>query len=42
MTQTFIVSLVAFSVLFVSLLWHRIRLGQLGEKVEQKKLRLAQ
>ncbi len=42
MTQTFIVSLISFSVLFISLLWHRIRLGRLAEKVEQMKLRLVQ
>jgi heme exporter protein C len=42
MGETFTVALVAFSVLFVSLLWHRIRLGRLEEKVEQMKLRLAQ
>ncbi len=42
MGTTFAVSLVAFSVLFVSLLWHRIRLGQLQDKVEQQKLRLAE
>jgi heme exporter protein C len=40
MLQTFMLSLVAFSVLFVSLLWHRIRLGRLAEKVEQMKLRI--
>jgi len=42
MAQTFAMSLVAFSFLFVSLLWHRIRLGRLAEKVEQLKLRLVQ
>ena len=42
MTQTFLMSLVAFSFLFVSLLWHRIRLGKLAAKVEQLKLRIAQ
>ncbi|NLG96150.1 MAG: cytochrome c biogenesis protein CcsA [Chloroflexi bacterium] len=42
MTQTFMLSLLAFSVLFISLLWHRIRLGQLEEKVEQMKLSLTQ
>lgn len=42
MGQTFAVALVAYSVLFISLLWHRIRLGRLAEKVEQLKLRLAQ
>jgi heme exporter protein C len=42
MLQTFMFSLLAFSVLFVSLLWHRIRLGRLAEKVEQLKLKIAQ
>lgn len=42
MTQTFMVSLWAFSVLFISLLWHRIRLGQLADKVERLKLRMIQ
>ncbi len=42
MAQTFAFSLVTFSVLFVSLLWHRIRLGQLAEKVERLKLKLVQ
>jgi len=42
MTQTFIVSLVAFSFLFASLLWHRIRLGRLADKVEQLKIRLVE
>ena len=40
MLQTFMFSLVTFSVLFVSLLWHRIRLGRLAEKVEQLKMKL--
>jgi heme exporter protein C len=42
MSQTFALSLVAFSILFISLLWHRIRLGQLEEKVESLKLKLVQ
>ncbi len=42
MGVTFAVSLVAFSVLFVALLWHRIRLGVLAEKVEQLKLKIIQ
>jgi heme exporter protein C len=42
MGETFALSLIAFTVLFVSLLWHRIRLGQLEQKVEQAKMRLAQ
>ena len=39
---TFAISLAAFSVLFISLMWHRIRLGQLSEKVEQLKLKFTQ
>jgi len=42
MMQTFMFSLVVFSVLAVDLIWHRIRLGKLSEKVEQMKLRLEQ
>ena len=42
MGATFAVALVAFSFLFVCLLWHRIRLGQLGARVEQMKLNLMQ
>lgn len=42
MGVTFAVSLVAFSFLFASLLWHRIRLGQLGARVEQMKLKLTE
>ena len=42
MGATFAMALVSYSVLFISLLWHRIRLGRLAEKVEQLKLRLAQ
>jgi heme exporter protein C len=42
MGETFAISLIAFSVLFISLLWHRVRLGRLEEKVEQMKLHLAQ
>lgn len=40
MLQTFLFSLFTFSVLYVSLLWHRIRLGRLAEKVEQMKMKL--
>jgi heme exporter protein C len=42
MGLTFAMSLVAFSFIFVTLLWHRIRMGHLAEKVEQLKLRLTQ
>jgi heme exporter protein C len=42
MTQTLMFSLLAFSVLFISLLWHRVRLGRLADRVEQMKMRLIQ
>jgi heme exporter protein C len=42
MAQTFMFSLVTFSVLFVDLLWHRIRLGQLAERVERLKMKWMQ
>ena len=42
MGLAFGISLVAFSFLFASLLWHRIRLGQLGNRVEQLKLKYMQ
>jgi len=35
---TMFFTLVVFSVLFVTLFWHRVRLGQLASKVEQLKL----
>lgn len=38
MIQTFIISLVAFTLIFFDLLWHRIRLGEAADIVEQKKL----
>jgi len=41
MLQTFLFSLLTFSFIFVSLLWHRVRLGRLAEKVEQIKLKVA-
>jgi heme exporter protein C len=40
MMQTFLFSLLTFSVLFISFLWHRIRLSRLAEKVEQIKMKL--
>jgi heme exporter protein C len=40
MLQTFMFSLLAFSVFFVDLLWHRVRLGRLSDKVEQLKLKV--
>jgi heme exporter protein C len=42
MLQTFMFSLFTFSVLFATLLWHRIRLGTLAEKVESLRLKLTQ
>ena len=40
MRTTFFFSLITFSFIFVTLLWHRIRIGQLAEKVEQIRLKL--
>ena len=40
MTLTFMFSLLTFTVGFVTLLWHRVRLGALSDKVEQLKLKL--
>ena len=40
MTQTLMVSLAAFSLLFIALLWHRVRLGELGQRVERLRLKL--
>jgi heme exporter protein C len=42
MLQTFIFSLIVFSVIFANLLWHRTRLGGLADKVEQLKLKLVE
>lgn len=42
MLQTLIFSVITFSVIFASLFWHRIRLGNLAEKVEQMRLKMAQ
>jgi heme exporter protein C len=39
MLQTFLFSLATFTFIFVSLLWHRVRLAKLSEKVEQLKLK---
>jgi heme exporter protein C len=39
MLVTFMFSLLAFSFIFADLLWHRIRLGSLAEKVENKRLK---
>jgi heme exporter protein C len=42
MRNTMFFSLFTFSVLFVDLLWHRIRLGWLSDKIEQLRLKFAQ
>lgn len=42
MFQTMMFSVVTFSFIFASFLWHRIRLGRLAEKVEQLRLKFAQ
>ena len=42
MLQTFLFSLFTFTMLFVDLLWHRIRLGRKAEKVEKLKLQASQ
>jgi heme exporter protein C len=38
MSQTFMFSLIVFTLVFIDLFWHRIRLGKLADKVEQMKL----
>jgi heme exporter protein C len=42
MLQTFIFSLVTFSIIFADLLWHRIRLGKLAEETENLRLKTLQ
>jgi len=42
MLQTFLFSLLTFTFIFADLLWHRIRLGSLSDKVEQLKLKTIQ
>lgn len=39
MRTVFFLSLITFSVIFFDLLWHRVRLGRLQDKVEQLKLK---
>lgn len=41
MLQTMIFCVITFSFIFISLIWHRIRLGQMADEVEQKQLKLA-
>jgi heme exporter protein C len=40
MLQTFLFGLLVFSIIFIVLMWHRTRLGQLADKVEQLKLKI--
>ncbi len=40
MLQTFLFSLFVFTVLYVVLLWHRVRMQALAEAVEQRKMKL--
>src|SRR5258706_1814472 len=42
MLQTMLFAILTFSIIFVTLFWHRIRLGQFAEKVEQLKLKVTQ
>ncbi len=42
MLTTFMVSLLAYSFVFADLFWHRIRLGRLADKVEQRKMKLSE
>lgn len=42
MLQTFLFSLLAFTVLYADLLWRRVRIGRYAEKIEQMKMRLEQ
>jgi heme exporter protein C len=40
MLVTFLFSLLTFTFIFIDLLWHRIRLGRLSDKVEQLKMKV--
>ncbi len=42
MVTTFMISLLAYTFVFVDLFWHRVRLGRLADKVEQRKLKLTE
>lgn len=42
MLQTMLFSIVAFSVIFVTIFWHRMRLSTLSDRVEQLKLKVMQ
>jgi heme exporter protein C len=39
MLQTFLFSLLTFTLVFIDLLWRRVRLGLLADKVEQLKMK---
>lgn len=41
MVTSLMVSIAAFTILFVTLMWHRVRMGGLEEKVEQLKLKVS-
>jgi len=42
MLQAFMFSLLTFTLLFFDLLWHRIRLGRLTDRLEQLRMKLAE
>jgi len=42
MVQTFVFSLITFTFIFADILWRRVRLGRLAERVEQLKLEVVQ
>jgi heme exporter protein C len=42
MLTVFMCALLAYTLVFIDLFWHRIRLGRLADKVEQKKLSLSE
>ena len=42
MVTTMLFSIAVFSVVFVTMFWHRVRLGQFADKVEQLKMKVIQ
>ncbi len=42
MVATMLFSIAVFSLVFITLFWHRIRLGKFADEVEQQKLKLVQ
>ncbi len=40
MLQAFLFSLLTFTFVYVTLVWHRVRLGRLAEQVEQRKMEM--